>query len=44
MKQRLCLVFELFSLEETSTGYIMEEMANTLSNKYKVTVVCGLSI
>lgn len=44
MKQRLWLVSELFSPEETSTGYIMEEMANALSNKYKVTVVYGLSI
>ncbi|WP_077154569.1 glycosyltransferase family 4 protein [Bacteroides bouchesdurhonensis] len=44
MKQRLWLVSELFPPEETSTGYIMGEIANAMTKKYDVTVVCGPAV
>ena len=37
----LIIISELFPPEETSTAYIMGEIAKRLSSKYKVTVVCG---
>ena len=40
-KQRLWIVTELFPPEETSTGYIMGEIANAMSQKYEVKVICG---
>lgn len=40
-KQRLWIVTELFPPEETSTGYIMGEIANAMSQKYEVNVICG---
>lgn len=40
-KQRLWIISELFPPEETSTAYIMGEIANALSAKYQVGVICG---
>ena len=37
----LWIVSELFPPEETSTGYIMGEIANAMTNKYEVKVICG---
>lgn len=39
--QRLWIVTELFPPDETSTGYIMGEIANVMVQKYKVGVICG---
>lgn len=47
MKQgtkRLWIVTELFPPDETSTGYIMGEIANAMAHKYKVGVICGPEI
>ena len=41
IKQGLWIVTELFPPEETSTGYIMGEIANAMSQKYEVKVICG---
>lgn len=41
MKQTLWIITELFPPEETSTGYIMGEIANVMSQKYDVKVICG---
>ena len=38
---RVWVITELFPPEETSTGYIMGEIAYALSSKYKVGVICG---
>lgn len=43
-KQRLWIVSELFPPEETSTGYIMGKIAEALSHKYDVGVLCGSEI
>lgn len=43
-KQRLWIVTELFPPEETSTGYIMGEIANAMYPKYEVKVICGPKI
>lgn len=40
-KQRLWIISELFPPEETSTAYIMGEIAVALSYKYDVGVICG---
>lgn len=40
-KQTLWLITELFPPEETSTAYIFGEIANALSDKYIVKVICG---
>lgn len=40
-KDTLWIISELFPPEETSTGYIMGEIANTLADKYNVKVLCG---
>ena len=42
--QRLWIVTELFPPDETSTGYIMGEIANAMVHKYKVGVICGPEI
>lgn len=42
--QRLWIVTELFPPDETSTSYIMGEIANTMVIKYKVGVICGPEI
>lgn len=41
MKQRLWIVTELFPPDETSTSYIMGEIANAMTSKYRVGVICG---
>jgi len=41
MKQTLWIITELFPPEETSTGYIMGEIANATCVKYDVKVICG---
>ena len=38
---RLWIISELFPPEETSTGYIMGEIAKVMSSKYDVGVICG---
>ncbi|TCK67800.1 glycosyltransferase involved in cell wall biosynthesis [Winogradskyella wandonensis] len=40
-KKHIWLVSELFYPETISTGYIMTEIAKSLSNDYKVSVICG---
>lgn len=40
-KDTLWIISELFPPEETSTGYIMGEIANTMTQKYDVKVICG---
>lgn len=40
-KQTLWIITELFPPEETSTAYIFGEIANALSDKYDVKVICG---
>lgn len=43
-KQRLWIVSELFPPEETSTAFIMGKIAEALSHKYDVGVLCGSEI
>lgn len=43
-KTRLWVISELFPPEETSTAYIMGEIADALSQKYDVCVICGAEI
>lgn len=40
-KKNLWIISELFPPEETSTGYIMGEIANAMTKKYVVKVICG---
>ena len=40
-KETLWILSELFPPEETSTGYIMGEIANAMTKKYNVKVICG---
>lgn len=40
-KQHLWIITELFPPEETSTAYIMGEIAQALSQKYEIDVICG---
>jgi glycosyltransferase involved in cell wall biosynthesis len=40
-KETLWVISELFPPEETSTGYIMGEIANAMLQKYDVKVICG---
>lgn len=42
--QTLWLVTELFPPDETSTSYILGEIANAFCRKYKVKVICGPEI
>lgn len=44
MKQRLWIISELFPPDETSTSYIMGEIANAMTRKYDVGVICGPEI
>lgn len=44
MKKRLWIITELFPPDETSTSYIMGEIANVMTRKYKVGVICGPEI
>ena len=41
MKQKLWIVTELFPPDETSTSYVMGEIANAMTRKYNVGVICG---
>lgn len=41
MKQKLWIITELFPPDETSTSYIMGEIANVMVRKYKVGIICG---
>ena len=41
IKQTLWIVTELFPPDETSTSYILGEIANAMAKKYKVGVICG---
>lgn len=41
MKQTLWIISELFPPEETSTGYIMGEIANAMTANYDVKVIAG---
>lgn len=43
-KQTLWIVTELFPPDETSTSYILGEIANAMVRKYKVKVICGPEI
>lgn len=40
-RDTLWIISELFPPEETSTGYIMGEIANAMTQKYDVKVICG---
>lgn len=42
--KRIWIVTELFPPDETSTSYIMGEIANAMAQKYKVGVICGPEI
>lgn len=44
MGQKLVIISELFFPEETSTAYILSEIANAFSLKYDVHVICGSDI
>lgn len=44
MKQTLWIITELFPPEETSTGYIMGQIANAMTLKYNVKVICGPAV
>ena len=41
MMKRLWLITELFPPDETSTAYILGEMANASTKEYEVHVICG---
>lgn len=44
MKKRLWVISELFPPDETSTSYILGEMANAASEEHDVSVICGPEI
>lgn len=44
MKPTLWVITELFPPEETSTGFIMGEIANAMVKKYDVKVICGPAV
>lgn len=44
IKQTLWIVTELFPPDETSTSYILGEIANAMTEKYEVKVICGPEI
>ena len=44
MKERLWIITELFPPDETSTSYILGEMANAAARVYDVHVICGPEI
>lgn len=41
IKEKLYIITELFPPDETSTAYILGEIANAFASKYKVKVICG---
>lgn len=44
MKKPLWIISELFPPDETSTAFILGEIANVMVNKYDVRVICGPEI
>lgn len=44
IKQRLWIVTELFPPDETSTSYILGQIANAMTKKYQVKIICGPEI
>ena len=44
MKNTLWIISELFPPDETSTAFILGEIANVMSHKYEVKVICGPEI
>lgn len=44
MKKTLWIISELFPPDETSTAFILGEIANVMSQKYDVKVICGPEI
>ena len=44
IQRTLWIVTELFPPDETSTSYILGEIANAMVRKYRVKVICGLEI
>ena len=44
MRCRLWIITELFPPDETSTAYILGEIANVMAQKYDVKVICGPEI
>lgn len=43
-KKKLWIVTELFPPDETSTSYILGQIANAMANKYQVKIICGPEI
>lgn len=43
-KKALWIITELFPPDETSTAYILGEIANVIAKKYEVNVICGPEI
>lgn len=43
-KKALWIITELFPPDETSTAYILGEIANVMAKKYEVNVICGPEI
>ena len=41
MDKKLYIITELFPPDETSTAYILGEIANACANEYEVHVICG---
>ena len=41
MKKTLYIISELFPPDETSTSYILGEIANACAREYEVHVICG---
>ncbi|MDL2290460.1 hypothetical protein LJB95_03550, partial [Paludibacteraceae bacterium OttesenSCG-928-F17] len=41
---KLWIVSELFYPDETGTGYILTKIANRLTQKYDVNVICGPTV
>ena len=44
MRKTLWIISELFPPDETSTAFILGEIANVMSRKYEVKVICGPEI
>lgn len=44
MRKKIWIITELFPPDETSTSYIMGEIANIMVKKYRVGVICGPEI
>lgn len=43
-RKKLWIVTELFPPDETSTSYILGQIANAMANKYQVKIICGPEI